>query len=122
MFDCGVSNEIHIHKYTGTGYLQDAEERRDSDFDIGSRDFGDNFSPPDPDTMNSDEENGKLLCVQSCTSKLEIHHLCPPPMPALPRGGIPSGAKQPGEVSVCDHRLSEDTEPAAGEGCGRPGV
>lgn len=41
----------------GTGYLHEAEERRDSDFDIGSREFGDNFSPPD--TMNSDEENGR---------------------------------------------------------------
>ena len=43
----------------GTGYIQEASERRESDFDIGSRDFGENFSPPD--TMNSDEENGKCV-------------------------------------------------------------
>lgn len=43
---------------TGTGYIQDERERRDSDFDIGSRDFGENFSPPD--TINSDEDNSKL--------------------------------------------------------------
>ena len=53
----------HTHTHTctkGTGYLQEENERRDSDFDIGSRDFGDNFSPPD--AMNSDEENGKNCC------------------------------------------------------------
>ena len=53
-----VCNEIHSPlNVIGTGYLHDAGERRDNDFDIGSRDFGDNFSPPD--TMNSDEESGQ---------------------------------------------------------------
>ena len=47
----------HTHTHTGTGYLREEGERRESDFDIGSRDFGENFSPPD--AMNSDEENGK---------------------------------------------------------------
>ena len=45
----------------GTGYIQEDRERRESDFDIGSRDFGENFSPSD--TINSDEDNGNLLCT-----------------------------------------------------------
>lgn len=42
---------------TGTGYIEETNERRENDYDIGSRDFVENFSPPD--TMNSDEENSE---------------------------------------------------------------
>ena len=50
-----VSPQLSI---AGTGYIQEDRERRESDFEIGSRDFGENFSPSD--TINSDEENGNL--------------------------------------------------------------
>ena len=44
--------------FAGTGYLHDAGERRENDYDIGSRELGDNFTPSD--AMNSDEENGTM--------------------------------------------------------------